>query len=74
MAEERDRSDNCTVKGEIEVAKEQITNFTDYQSLENLAHAMVKAAMDCEEVVILTWPRDEALRLAGVLHRLRSGA
>lgn len=50
--------------------KEQISDLTDHQSLIHLAQAMVKASLEAEEEVVLKWPRDEALRLAGILHRL----
>ena len=70
ISEGQDILDNCTVIDEQEVLKEQLSNLTDYQSLEHLGETMVKAALDGEEVVTLTWRRDEVLRLAGVLHRL----
>ena len=71
MADEQAVVDNSTDMETIEVAPEQISKLRDYESPSQLALVMEKTALDAEKLVMFTWSRDEALRLAGMLHRLR---
>lgn len=66
---EEGRANAATDLDEMEVPRGQIAKLKDFECLERLALTMEKISLNSEDPVVLTWSRDEALRIAGVLHR-----